>query len=704
MVNESSETFINSLLSQMTIEEKVGQLNQAHPEGWQNTEMIRQGKVGSLLNASGALTGQSSSASIGAEITNTLQQAALETRLKIPLIFGRDVIHGYRTVFPIPLAQAASFNLDLTCKAASVAAQEATASGIKWTFAPMLDIARDPRWGRVAEGNGEDPYLGAQIARSLVLGYQGDDMALPNKLVACAKHYVGYGSAEGGRDYDNGEISQPTLRDIYLPPFQSAVQAGVGTVMSAFLDLNGIPATANRHLLTDVLRGEWGFDGFVVSDWESIAELIPHGIAENRSQAASLALHAGVDMDMVSQVYLDTLLDGVQAGNVPIQEIDEAVRRILRIKQRAGLFDHPFTDPRRFSREVLTAESRQLARQFARELMVLLKNKDNILPLRNFRRILVAGDFINARAELFGTWSPDGRAEDVVPLDQGLKDTAPKDVEFWFADDVDQAMKYALQVDVVILLLGEHPRRSGENANLSDLALSPSQAGFMDRMVAIGKPIVLVVFAGRPLVITRQLSQADAVLYAWHPGIEGAAALGEILFGTHAPSGRLPITFPRATGQVPVYYNHKNSGRPVSMDGQFTSRYLDLPNSPLFPFGYGLSYTSFDYSNLELSQPSMHDQIVVSAEITNSGGQAGNELVQLYVRDLVGSLTRPVRELKGFQHLELQPGETRSVSFMLNEEMLSFTRADGTRGIEPGRFQVWIAPNSASGLSGEFNL
>jgi beta-glucosidase len=336
--------------------------------------------------------------------------------------------------------------------------------------------------------------------------------------------------------------------------------------------------------------------------------------------------------------------------------------------------------------------------------MVLLKNEDNILPLRTFRRILVAGDFINARAELFGTWTPDGRAEDVVPVREGLKDSAPKDVEFWFSDNVDQAMKYALQVDAVILLLGEHPRRSGENANLCDLALTPSQAEFMDRMVAIGKPIVLVVFAGRPLVITRQLSQADAVLYAWHPGIEGATALGEILFGTHAPSGRLPITFPRATGQVPIYYNHKNSGRPVTMDGQFTSRYIDLPNSPLFPFGYGLSYTSFEYSNLKVSQPSLHGQIVVSAEITNSGGQTGDELVQMYVRDLVGSLTRPVRELKGFQHIELQPGETRSASFTLDEEMLSFTRSDGTRGIEVGRFQVWIAPNSAAGLSGGFNI
>ena len=575
---------------------------------------------------------------------------------------------------------------------------------LKWTFAPMLDITRDPRWGRVAEGNGEDPYLGAQMARSLVMGYQGDDLASPNKLVACAKHYVGYGSAEGGRDYDNGEISQPTLRDIYLPPFECAVQAGVGTVMSAFLDLNGMPATANRYLLTDVLRGEWGFDGFVVSDWELIAELIQHGIAENRNKAASLALHAGVDMDMVSHVYLDTLLDGVQDGSVLIQEIDEAVRRILRIKHRAGLFDHPFTDPTRFSREVLTDELRQLARQFARESMVLLKNDGNLLPLKSYRRILLAGDFINAREELFGTWTPDGRPEDIVPLQQGLKETAPKDVDFWVADNMDQAMKYALQVDAVILLLGEHPRRSGENSNLSDLALPPAQAEYIDRMVTIGKPIVLVVFAGRPLVITRQLSQANAVLYAWHPGIEGAAALGEILFGLHSPSGRLPITFPHATGQVPIYYNQKNSGRPITANGQFTSRYIDLPNSPLFPFGFGLCYTSFEYSNLLINQPAVHSPIVVSAEITNSGDQPGNELVQLYVRDLVGSLTRPIRELKGFQRLELQPGETRSVSFKLDEEMLAFTRADGTRGIEAGRFQVWIAPNSASGLAGEFRL
>lgn len=703
-MNIPSVAFIDNLLGQMTLEEKVGQLNQIHPFEWFDTDIVRQGKVGSIINASGALTGQGASESVGAEQSNHLQQLALEARLKIPVLFGRDVIHGYRTVFPIPLAQAAAFDPALAEQAAAVAAKEASASGIKWTFAPMLDIARDPRWGRVAEGNGEDPFLGAQMATSLVKGFQGEDMAQPDKIVACAKHYVGYGSAEGGRDYDNGEISEPTLRDVYLPPFESAVRAGVGTLMSAFLDLNGTPATANRRLLTDVLRGEWGFDGFVVSDWDSVAELVHHGIVEDRPQAATVALHAGVDMDMVSGAYLESLAANVRNGSVSLPELDEAVRRILRIKQRAGLFDYPFTDPARFSREVLTDQSRQLARQFARQSMVLLKNENKILPLRGFRKILVAGSFIHARAELFGTWTPDGRPEDVLPLHQALKAVASKDVDLWFAETHEQALKVGLQADVIVLLLGEHPRRSGENANVSDICLPPGQAEFVDQMVNLGKPVVLVVFAGRPLVLTRQSSQLEAILYAWHPGIEGGTALGEILFGVHAPSGRLPITFPRLTGQVPIYYNHKNSGRPVTIDGQFTSRYIDLPNSPLFPFGFGLGYTTFEYSNPQLSQPVLRDHLTVSADVTNTGDQPGTELPQLYVRDLVGSLTRPVRELKGFQRLELQPGETRRVTFTLAEEMLAFTRFDGSRGVEPGRYQVWIAPHSASGLAGEFRI
>jgi beta-glucosidase len=703
-MTSTAESFIHQLLGQMTLEEKIGQLNQ--PEGGEkvNSDEIRQGKVGSLIKAAGALTGRGKSVSVGAEGANHLQQLALESRLKIPLIIGRDVIHGCRTIFPIPLAQAAAFNPELARQAAEVAAQEASACGIKWTFAPMLDIARDPRWGRVAEGNGEDPYLGAQMAASLVKGFQGEDMALPNKIVACAKHFVGYGSAEGGRDYENGEISEPTLEDIYLPPFESAVRAGVGTVMSAFIDLNGIPATANHRLLTDVLRGEWGFDGFVVSDWSSVAELINHGVAEDKAEAATIALRAGVDMDMCSNAYMDTLAENLGTGRVSMAEVDQAVGRILSIKHRAGLFEHPFTESSRFGREVLTRESRQLARRFARECMVLLKNKKEILPLKDFRKVLVAGDFVHARSELYGTWSLDGQDEDCVPFDQAFKEVTPKGIDLWFSDDHDQALDEALEAEAILLLLGEYPSRSGENANLSDLSLPQGQDKLVDLMVTLGKPVILVVFAGRPLVLTRQVQQAEAVLYAWHPGIEGAAALGEILFGMASPSGHLPITFPRATGQVPIYYNHKNSGRPVTPGGMFRSRYVDIPSSPLFPFGFGLSYTTFEYSNLQLSDPSLHGSRTVGAEVTNTGTRPGSELVQLYVRDLVGSLTRPIRQLKGFQRLELQPGETQQVSFTLTEEMLAFTRADGTRGVEPGLFHVWIAPDSASGLRGEFRL
>ncbi len=700
----STENFINNLLSQMTIDEKIGQLNQYFAWGKFDPEIVRQGKAGSVINASGALSGQGFSGSGNAEISNHIQRMALEARLKIPLIFGRDVIHGYRTVFPIPLAQAASFAPDLAEQAASVAAQEASADGIKWTFAPMLDIARDPRWGRVAEGNGEDPHLGAQMAAAVVRGFQGDDMSAPDKLVACAKHYVGYGSAEGGRDYDNGEISEPTLRDTYLPPFHSAVEAGVGTLMSGFLDLNGIPASANRRLLTDVLRSEWGFDGFVVSDWESVRELINHGVAEDDAQASVIALRAGVEMDMVSGAYLTTLAASLQSGQISQDEIDEAARRILRIKHRAGLFDRPLTDPERASRDLLTVKSRDLARKFARSCMVLLKNQDGLLPLAGFHKILVAGNFAHARAELFGTWTPDGRPEDVTPLDEAFKQIAPKDVELRFAESPDLALDYAQHSDAVVLVLGEHPRRSGENANVADLGLPPGQAEFVAAMAALGKPLVLVVFAGRHLAITRQVAQADAVLYAWHPGIEGGAALAEILFGLESPSGRLPVTFPRATGQVPIYYNHKNSGRPVTPDGLFKTRYVDIPNAPLFPFGFGLAYTSFEYTNLQLSSETLRGKLEISVDVTNTGPRAGNELAQLYIRDLVGSLTRPIRELKGYQRITLDSGETRRMIFTLDEEQLAFTRADGTRGVEPGKFHVWVAPDSQGGLKGEFKL
>jgi beta-glucosidase len=700
-----TESRINDLLSKMNLDEKIGQLNQYFSFGNFDPQIIKQGKAGSVINAAGALTGTGESKSSDAETCNDIQKLALDTPHGIPQLFGRDVIHGYRTIFPIPLAQAASFNTHLAEQAASIAALEATATGIKWTFAPMLDIARDARWGRIAEGNGEDPFLGEQMTAAVVKGFQGDDYSAPDKMVACAKHYVGYGSAEGGRDYDAGEISEPTLRDIYLPPFQAAVKSGVGTFMAAFLDLNGIPASGNRRLLTDVLRGEWGFDGFVVSDWDSVVELINHGVAEDRASAATIALHAGVDMEMVSGAYIETLAASLQSGKVSLDDIDEAVRRILRIKLRAGLFDQPFTDPDRTTRDLLRPNSRELARQFARETMVLLKNDNELLPLEsNFKRIAVVGPLIHARSELFGSWSPDGRGTDVTPLDEALKQIAPKGVELVFADHADKAASVAQTADAVVLVVGEYPYRSGENANVSDLSLPPGQSELVDTIVGLGKPVVMVVIAGRPLAITKQVAQADSVLYAWQPGIEGGFALGEILFGLASCSGRLPVTFPRATGQVPIYYNHKNSGRPIRPDGPFKTRYVDLPTAPLFPFGYGLTYTSFEYSNLKVSNEVMRGKLEISADVTNTGKRAGKELAQLYIRDLVGSLTRPIRELKGYQHMTLNPGETRRVTFTLEEEALAFTRADGTKGVEPGNFHVWIAPDSKSGLQGSFKL
>lgn len=704
MTPNDLETRVNALLAQMTPEEKIGQLNQPMIHGLPGLDMLRQGQAGSIINAFGALSGQGFDAMSGAEQCNTLQKAALESRLGIPLLFGRDIIHGQRTVFPIPLAQAASFDPALVEGINTIAAREASAVGIRWTFAPMIDIARDARWGRIAEGYGEDPALASRLAEAAVRGFQGEDVSQPDRLVACAKHYFGYGAAEGGRDYESAEVSEPTLRDVYLAPYKAAVRAGVGTVMSAFLDLNGTPMTANRYWLTDVLRGELGFDGFVVSDWESVGELLHHGVAADRVHAAALALRAGVDMDMVSRVYLEALPAALQRGLVSRADLDEAVRRVLRVKVRAGLFEHPFTDPQRAARDLLTPEARAYARKAARATMVLLKNERDLLPLRDFKRILIAGPFAHATVELFGTWTMDGRAEDVVPLHQAFREVAPRGVELWFAASPDLALANAQYADAIVLLLGEHPARSGENANVSDLSLPPGQSAWVTAMAEIGKPLVLVVFAGRPLAIAREVALAQAVLYAWHPGLEGAAALAELLFGLDAPAARLPVTLPRVTGQVPLYYARKPSGRPLSADGLFRTRYVDVPTAPLFPFGYGLTYTQFTCSDLRLSSERLRGALEVSVTVTNVGPRAGTEVVQLYVRDLVGSLTRPVRELKDWARVTLPPGAARRVRFTLREEDLAFTRADGTWGVEPGRFKVWIAPHAEGGLEGEFEL
>jgi beta-glucosidase len=707
LIKESVEQRVNELLGQMTLEEKIGQMNQVSGLHEAQRDAIRNGMVGSLINATGAFAGKESSASANADVCNDCQRIAVtESRLGIPILFGRDVIHGYRTVFPIPLGQAATWDPALVEQAAAMAATEAAADGIKWTFSPMLDVARDPRWGRIAEGFGEDPYLTGAFAAATVRGYQGDDFADPSRVVACAKHYVGYGAAEGGRDYDRVDLSMRTLRDVYLPPFHAAVQAGAATVMSAFPDFGGVPVTANRMLLTDILRGEWGFAGFVVSDWNAVAELIVHGVAQDAADAAAKAIVAGVDMDMTSETYIHSLANLVRNGRVPGHVVDETVRRILRVKYLAGVFEYSYADGSRAGRVMLAPDHRATARRLAQESIVLLKNRDSILPLDgHFRRVAVVGPLAHAQGELFGTWTPDGRPEDVTSIADAIREAAPKDMKLVFASNLaDDMLTRAGFADVAVVVVGEHQGRSGEAGSISNLDLPAGQRELIETIYANGIPIVLVTLAGRPLAITREADLAQAVLYAWHPGLEGGHAIADVLFGRVSPSGKLPVTIPRTVGQVPIYYAHKNTGRPPAR-AAFSSRYIDLPIGPLYPFGFGLSYTTFAYSNLRVSSPDFKTGTnEISVDITNTGSSAGTEIAQLYVRDLVGSITRPVKELKGFQRIILQPGETRQVSFSLGREDLGFTGMDDQMVVEPGEFHVWVGPNSAEGLQSGFRL
>ncbi len=708
LIKPEIEQRVDQLLSQMTLEEKVGQTNQLMRLTDNNLEDLRQGRVGSSIFASSAWAGKDLPESAKVEFSNHYQKVAVsESRLGIPLLLARDVIHGHRTVFPIPLAQAAAWNPALVEQAASIAAKEGTADGLKWFFTPMLDVARDPRWGRVAEGYGEDPYLGSQNAAAMVRGLQGDNMADPEKTAACAKHYAGYGLAEGGRDYDRVEVSLRTMRDVYLPNFHAAVKEGVATIMSGFHDFNGIPVAANRFLLSEILREEWGFQGFVVSDWNAVLELTQHGVAENAADAAAKAFTAGVDMDMISLSYLQHLGDLVRSGRVPEHLLDEAVRRILRVKFLTGLFDHPYVDPERARRVMLLPEHREVARRFAQESTVLLKNQGQLLPFdENVRSIAVFGPLAHAQAELFGSWTLDGQAKDVTPIAEAIREAAPQGVKVLpLTPWSDQAIYRARVADVAVIVVGEHPARSGEASSISTLDLPAGQREMIAAAHDAGLRIVLVVIAGRPLSITREVEMADAVLYAWHPGVEGGHAIADLLFGQASPSGRLPITFPRTVGQVPMYYGRKNSGRPPRADRDSTG-YIDLPFTPLFPFGYGLSYTTFQYEDLRVHTPAFttSGQGEFSVRITNSGERAGSEIVQLYVRDLVGQVTRPVKELKGFQKINLRPGETQTVRFALPAEQLAFTGLDDRAVIEPGRYHVWIGSSSVEGLSGEFEL
>jgi len=705
------EQRVNTLLAQMTLEEKLGQLQQLDGEGPGNfrpehVEMVRKGLLGSTLNVRGA------------QRTNQLQRVAVnESRLKIPVLFGFDVIHGYRTIFPIPLGEASSWDPALAKRSAAVAAQEANNVGLRWTFAPMVDIARDPRWGRITEGAGEDPFLGAAFARARVLGFQGNDYGAPDKILACAKHFVAYGAAEGGRDYNTTDLSENTLREIYLPPFKAAVDAGVGTLMSSFNAINGVPASANAFTLTKVLRDEWKFDGFVVSDYTSVRELINHGIAGNEEEAATAALNAGVDMEMVSRSYNQFGPQLLKQNKLTNATIDEAVRRILRIKFRLGLFDRPYTDEARESSALLRPESIRLAREIAGRSMVLLKNDRETLPLnKNVGSIAVIGPLADDRRAPLGWWAGDGKEENTVTPLAGIKAKVSAQTKVGYAKGCDvngdstagfqEAVDLAKASDVAIVFVGEIAEMVGEAASRATLDLPGRQMELVQAVHAAGKPVVVVLVNGRPLSVGWIVNNAPAILESWMGGSQSGNAIADILFGDVNPGGKLPVTVPRSVGQVPIYYNHMNTGRPPEAQNRYTSKYYDLPWTPLFPFGYGLSYTTFKIANLQLSAPRIaaNGKLTVSVEVENTGRRAGDEVVQLYIRDPVASMTRPVKELKGFQRVSLQPGEKRRVEFVLGPEHLGFWNREMRYVVEPGEFQVMVGANSVDVLEAKFNV
>ena len=705
------EERINALLAQMTLEEKLGQLQILDGEADgkyrpEHLEMIRKGRLGSTLNVRGA------------KRTNELQRIAVEqSRLKIPILFGFDVIHGYRTIFPISLGEAASWDTAAVERAASVAAAESAAAGVRWTFAPMLDVARDARWGRISEGAGEDTYLGAAMARARVMGFQGKDYSDPSKVVACAKHWVAYGAAESGRDYNTTDVSEWTLREVYFPPFKAALDAGVGTFMSAFNDLNGVPTSANPFTLTKVLRDEWKFDGFVVSDYESVRELLNHGIAANEADAARQALTAGVDMEMVSRLYNKHVAELLRAGKVSMQTIDEAVRRILRIKFRLGLFEHPYTDVARESSVIFNTQNLAAAREVAARSMVLLKNEREVLPLNKaVRSIAVIGPLGDSKKDMIGSWSGDGRADDAVTLLEGIRAKVSPQTKVVYAkgcevtgdntDGFNEAVRVAGEADVVVLAIGESADMSGEARSRSSLDLPGRQLDLARAIQATGKPVAVVLMNGRPLSINWVAENVPAILETWFAGSQAGHAIADVLFGDVNPGGKLPLTFPRTVGQVPLYYNHKNTGRPPDPNNPYTSKYIDVPWTPLYPFGYGLSYTQFRFSNLQLSAPRIRPDgsLKVSVEVENIGRRVGDEVVQLYIRDVAGSRTRPLKELKGFERITLKPGERRRVDFTLTAEHLGFYNRDMKFVVEPGAFKVWVGADSASGLESSFEV
>ncbi len=711
------EKRVEKLLSQMTLAEKIGQMNQVSAGGEVSNyaDALRKGQIGSILNE------------VDPVKLNEFQRIAVEeSRLHIPLLVGRDVIHGFHTIYPIPLGLAATFDPAMVEEGARVAAVEATAQGVRWTFSPMLDIARDPRWGRIAEGSGEDTYLDARMGEAMVRGYQGSSLD-STSMAACVKHFVGYGAAEGGRDYNSTYLTERQLRNVYLPPFEAAIKAGAMTLMTSFNDNDGVPSTGNTFVVKDVLRGEWGFDGLVVTDWNSMGEMINHGFGTDRKDVAEKAVNAGVDMDMMTFGFLSHLEELVRSGAVSMKTIDNAVRNILRVKVLLGLFENPYVDVEAAKAVQYAPEHLASAQKTVEESVILLKN-DGVLPLKAGARILVTGPMANAPHDQLGTWAFDGeKAHSVTPL-KALQERFPGKVDYVpgltysrekrnsFADVVAAAHR----ADVVLVFLGEEAILSGEAHSLADLNLKGSQSELLAALKTAGKPVVATVMAGRPLTIERDLPNVDAMLYSFHPGTMGGPALANLIFGDANPSGKTPITFLRTVGQAPLYYSHNMTGRPYRGEtllddipaeaGQTslgnTSYYLDYGAYPLFPFGYGLSYTSFAYSGIGLDKEAYKadDTISVTFTLANTGAYDGTEVAQVYVRDLVGSITRPVKELKAFQRVSLKAGESRTLTVKIPVRELAFVGLDGVKKVEAGDFQLWVAGDSDSGEALSFKV
>lgn len=729
--------FVGDLMAKMTLQEKIGQLNLVTPGGGILTgsvvstdveAKIKSGRVGGIFGV------------YGPEKTRQAQKLAVEeSRLGIPLLFGSDVIHGYKTTFPLPIGLASSWDMELIERTARIAATEATADGIFWNFSPMVDVSRDPRWGRISEGAGEDPFLGSEIAKAMVNGYQGDDLSNPNTMMATVKHFALYGASEAGRDYNTVDMSRLRMFNDYLPPYKAAVDAGVGCVMSSFNDVDGVPASANKWLLTDILRDRWGFDGFVVSDYTSVNEMIAHGLGDLQAVSA-LALKAGLDMDMVGEGFLTTLEKSLEEGKVSEEDINTACRRVLEAKYKLGLFDDPYRyfDDARPANDILSAENRTVARKAAAASMVLLKNADQVLPLKKSGTIALVGPLADSQNNMLGTWAPTGDAKLAVPVLQGFENVLGNEVNILYAkganisDDpefatkinvfgprieiderspdamLNEALSMSKKADVIVAVIGEATEMTGESSSRTDISLPESQKKLVRALAETGKPLVLVNMSGRPMTLAEENELADALLQVWHAGVETGNALADVLFGDYNPSGKLTATFPRNVGQIPIYHSIRNTGRPQSGEQftKFKSNYLDVSNTPLFPFGYGLSYTNFEYGNLRLDTDSIsqNDSLRVTVEVSNTGNYDGQEVVQLYLRDEVASVTRPLRELKGFKKVFIKKGETQIVTLTLMSEAFAFYHQDLDFYAEPGDFTIFVGGDSNATLSANFTL